>query len=46
MKSLLSGSHDNNLSVTNPEHMAGVKGCFREVQHQLQEVKLTLGMAL
>lgn len=41
MKSLLSGSHDNNLSVTNPEHMAEIKGCLR-----LQGVKLTLGMAL
>lgn len=30
MKSLLSGCHDNNISVTKPEHMAGRKGCFRE----------------
>lgn len=39
------GSHDNNLSVTNPEHMAGVKEYFRALHHYLQEVKLTLGMA-
>lgn len=34
-KNLLSGSHDNNLSVTNPEHTPGVKEYFREVHHYL-----------